>query len=230
MKKKIQDALKTAYENKLGFKNEKVYERVASLGETYVTNEEDIPAFVAKAEDILKGFQGVEDKGRSLQAANAKITELEKQIENFKKRAKGEPEPEPPLEEPIDVAKLISEAISNAIKPISDSLDALKTQASAEKARNQARSSFFNGDYAKKYKDEAEDAWDRAIELNEATGNKMSAEELTTKATAYFNKYVTRKGIDITQPLSSDGMVDEKPDFKEDVEILQKDGLLPTDK
>ena len=76
MKKKIQDALELAYKDKLGLTDKKAYARVAALGETYVAKEEDIPAFVEKAEDLLKGLQGTADQGRTLETANAKIAEL----------------------------------------------------------------------------------------------------------------------------------------------------------
>ena len=85
MKKKIQDALEQAYAVKLGLTDKKVYARVAALGETYVAKEEDIPAFVEKAEDIIKGFQGVDDQGRTLATANAKIAELEGKLKKLEK-------------------------------------------------------------------------------------------------------------------------------------------------
>ena len=235
MKKKIQEALELAYKDKLGLTDKKVYARVASLGETYVAKDEDIAAFVEKAEDILKGFQGVDDQGRTLQEANAKISELQKQLEDAKsvqgtdKSGNGQ---ETSAEEKSEltretIAEMLAEAVKVAVKPLSDSLEAMKSQNSAEKALADAKAKFFDGDYAKKYTDEATDAWERTIELNVATGSKMTSEELTSKATTYFNKYVSRKGIDISKPLDSDADIEKAPDFKDDLDILSKEGLLP---
>jgi hypothetical protein len=95
----------------------------------------------------------------------------------------------------------------------------------AENAFKSAKELFFGNDYAKKYTDERDIAWERAVEINEATGSKMTAEELQTKAMGYFNSLVSKKGVDTSKPFESEGNA-ETLDFAEDKAILQKEGLL----
>ena len=226
MKKKIQDALEQAYAVKLGLTDKKVYARVAALGETYVANEEDIPAFVEKAEDILKGFQGMSDQGRTLATANARIAELE---DKLKKLESPEPEKEKgdegKKEEP-DLAKTIAEAVAAAVKPIQESFDAYKAQTSAKEAKVLARDNFFANKWTTKYKDEAEDAWERASELNEAKGGVMTADELSGKATEYFNRFVKRKGDDATKPFEAESDQQGTYDFSGIAKHLESAGKL----
>lgn len=227
MKKKIQDALELAYKDKLGLTDKKVYARVASLGETYVANEEDIPAFVQRAEDIIKGFQGMDDQGRTLAAANAKIAELEAKLNNPDKGGESNGEGE---EKKLDWQKTLAEALKDAITPLQEEIATLKASTSAKEALTNARSSFFGGDYAKKYKTQADDAWERAVEMNEATGSKMTADELVAKATGYFNKSVSRLGVDTSKPFVADSDSDDKEgtiDWSAEKKRLQESGRLP---
>lgn len=233
MKKKIQDALELAYKDKLGLTDKKAYARVASLGETYVAKEEDIPAFVEKAEDLLKGLQGAADQGRTLETANAKIAELE---EKLKKLETPDPDPDKDKDKDKDgekdVAKIVADAIAAAMKPFSEKIENLEKVNSTKAALDGAREKFFGGDYAKKYKDEADSAWERAVEINEVTGNKMTAEELATKATAYFNSAVSKKGVDMTKPLISDSEGDDKDgtlDWAAERKRQQEAGRIPKD-
>ena len=87
---------------------------------------------------------------------------------------------------------------------MTEEIATLKSSNSAEKALATAKDSFFGGDYAKKYTSEAEEAWERAVELNEATGSKMTGEELAAKANGYFNKAVSKKGVDTSKPFQPD--------------------------
>ena len=73
MKKKILDALKQGYK-KLGLAEE-AFERVAALGETFITSEEQISDFVKMSESLLKAEQSAADRVRT--ELNAKIKELE---------------------------------------------------------------------------------------------------------------------------------------------------------
>lgn len=227
MKKKIQDALELAYKDKLGLTDKKAYARVAALGETYVANEEDIPAFVAKAEDLLKGLQGTADQGRTLETANAKIAELEEKLKKY------ETPDTPPKTEPEEKSKpqqSFLDAITAALKPLQDKIDALEHAGSAKEALSTAKAKFFAGDYAKKYKDQAEDAWDRAVELNQATGSKLNADELVEKASGYFNKSVSRLGVDVNKPLPADPPEKEDEgtlDWSAEKKRLQDAGRLP---
>jgi hypothetical protein len=228
MKKKIQDALELAYKDKLGLADKKVYARVAALGETYVAKDEDIPAFVEKAEDLLKGFQATADQGRTLETANAKIAELEDKLKKFE----GKEEPAKEKEEKPDFAKAVADAVAAAIAPLTEKITALETVNSAKEALAGARSKFFDGDYAKKYKDEADDAWDRAVEVNELTGNKMTADQLAEKATGYFNKAVSKKGVDTTKPFVADPQENDQDgttDWSAEKKRLQEAGRLPKD-
>lgn len=230
MKKKIQDALEQAYAVKLGLTDKKVYARVASLGETYVAKEEDIPAFVEKAEDLLKGFQGAEDQGRTLATANAKIAELEEKLKKFE--SQGEKNEGDGEEKKVDWAATLKAAIAEAVTPLTEKINALENVNSTKAALSGARESFFSGDYAKKYKDDADAAWERAVEVNELTGNKMTAEQLAEKATNYFNKAVSKKGVDTSKPFKADPLeVDEDGtlDWSAEKKRLQDAGRLPKD-
>lgn len=233
MKKKIQDALEQAYAVKLGLTDKKVYARVAALGETYVAKEEDIPAFVEKAEDIIKGFQGVSDQGRTLATANAKIAELEEKLSKLENP--DDPDPAKKDEGKHDdegILQRIADAVAAAVNPLTAKIEALENANSTKAALAGARESFFSGDYAKKYKDEADDAWERAVEMNEATGNKMTAEQLAEKATGYFNKAVSRKGVDTSKPFVADPQAGEDEgtmDWSAEKKRLQEAGKLPKD-
>ena len=232
MKKKIQDALEQAYAVKLGLTDKKVYARVAALGETYVAKEEDIPAFVEKAEDLIKGFQGVDDQGRTLATANAKIAELEAKLKKLETpdddkddKDKGGKDDDKP-----DIAKTIADAIAAAVKPLTEKIESLENVNSTKAALAGARETFFGGDYAKKYKDEANDAWERAVEINELTGNKMTAEQLAEKASGYFNKAVSKKGVDTSKPFVADPPQNDEEgtvDWSAEKKRLQEAGRLP---
>lgn len=231
MKKKIQDALELAYKDKLGLTDKKAYARVAALGETYVAKEEDIPAFVEKAEDLLRGLQGAEDQGRTLASANAKIAELEdklKKLENPDDADKGKGKDDD--DKKLDWAATLKAAIAEAVTPLTEKITALENINSTKAALTGARDSFFGGDYAKKYKDEANDAWERAVEVNELMGNKMTAEELAKKASDYFNKAVSRKGVDTSKPFKADPPEKDEEgttDWSAEKKRLQDAGRLP---
>ena len=130
----------------------------------------------------------------------------------------------------MDWAATLKAAVAEAVKPLNDKIEALENQNSTKAALAGAREKFFGGDYAKKYQDEANDAWDRAVEMNEATGNKMTAEELAEKATGYFNKYVSRKGVDTSKPFVADKTGDDDEgttDWSAERKRLQDAGRIP---
>lgn len=232
MKKKIQDALEQAYAVKLGLTDKKAYARVAALGETYVAKEEDIPAFVAKAEDILKGFQAYEDQGRTLATANAKNAELEEELKKLKDQTPEKGEEKNDSDGEQGIIERITAAVNAAVVPLTAKIEALELANSTKAALQGAHDSFFGGDYAKKYKDEANDAWERAVEMNEATGNKMTAEQLAEKATGYFNKAVSRKGVDTSKPFVADPPKNEEEgtlDWSAERKRLQEAGRIPKD-
>lgn len=236
MKKKIQDALELAYKDKLGLTDKKAYARVAALGETYVAKEEDIPVFVEKAEDLLKGLQGTADQGRTLETANAKIAELEAKIKELETSGDGDGDGDGgdgDGKKTPDISQIVSDAVKAAVTPLTEKITALENAESKKNALSGARETFFAGDYAKHYKDEADEAWERAVEINEATGGKMTAEELAEKATGYFNKAVSKKGVDTSKPFQADKPGDDEEgttDWSAEKKRQQDKGNLPQDK
>ena len=216
MKNKIKDALKQRYNN-LGLSDE-AFDGVASSVQTVITDE-TLEGFVAGAEPLLKQFQSIADKARS-----QKVAELEAKIKELEGKDKDKDEPQQISLE--DITKQVTEAVAAAVKPLNDEIASLKGASAAKESLATAMTTLFGGDYAKKYADEANDAWERVVELNEATGSKMTADELKAKAESYFNKAVARKGVDTSKPFESE-QHDEIPDFSDDAKILQDAGLLP---
>ena len=222
MKQKIKEALQQEYKN-LGL-NDEAFERVAAFGETLGINEETLANFVKGANDTLKKMQSDADKVRNADA-NSK-----KQVEELKAKlaeAEAKLAIEKPKEETTpDIAKLIAEAVTAAVQPFKDELAALKGAKSAEDAFNTAKTAFYGNDYAKKYTDERDYAWERAVEINEATGKKMTAEELQEKAMGYFNKAVAKKGVDTSKPFESEGDGDKNFDVSRFEKIYEKSGRI----
>ena len=227
MKQKIKEALQQAYKN-LGL-NEEAFDGVATFGETIGTTEETLANFVKGAESLLKREQSNADKVRNANAESKKqVEELKAKLAEVEAKMNGNQKPQEKPQETPDFAKLVSEAVTAAVQPFKDELAALKGAKSAEDAFNTAKTAFYGNDYAKKYTDERDYAWERAVEINEATGKKMTAEELQTKAMGYFNKAVAKKGVDTTKPFESEGE-GKTVDFSETKAYLQKEGLIPQD-
>ena len=221
MKQKIKEALQQEYKN-LGL-NDEAFEGVAAFGETLGINEETLANFVKGAKDLLKREQSNADKVRNADANSkkqveelkAKLAEAEAKLktqgdDDNGKGNKQEPTP--------DIAKLLDEKLSALVQPLKDELANIKHTRSAEDAFNLAKTNFFGNDYAKKYTDERDQAWERAVEINDLTGKKMTAEELQTKAMGYFNNLVSKKGVDTSKPFESEG--EGGKDF--DVSIFRK--------
>ena len=225
MKQKIKEALQQEYKN-LGL-NDEAFERVAAFGETLGINEETLANFVKGANDTLKKMQSDADKVRNANATTAKqVEELKAKLSEAEAKL-ATPTPEPKGNKTNDdLAKLLEEKLSALVQPLKDELANIKNTRSAEDAFKAAKDAFFANDYAKKYTDERDDAWERAVEINDLTGKKMTAEELQAKAMGYFNTLVSRKGEDITKPFKSEGSGSKDLDFSEDKAILQKEGLL----
>lgn len=227
MKQKIKEALQQAYKN-LGL-NEEAFDGVAAFGETIGTTEETLANFVKGAESLLKREQSNADKVRNANAESKKqVEELKAKLAEVEAKMNGNQKPQEKPQETPDFAKLVSEAVTAAVQPFKDELAALKGAKSAEDAFNTAKSAFYGNDYAKKYTDERDYAWERAVEINEATGKKMTAEELKERAMGYFNKAVAKKGVDTTKPFESEGE-GKTIDFSETKAYLQKEGLIPQD-
>lgn len=214
MKQKIKAALQQKYPQ-LGLADE-VFEGVASAVETLITDEANIPAFVEGAKGMLKRYQADDDKMRGhkklsddLAAEKKRAAELEAKI----KELEGKPTPAPtPTDEPKPTENPTKDdridQLLNELKTLREEVSSFKGDAAKKSAIKTAKDTFFANDYAKKYETERDDAWERALEKFEDTGSKMTADELHTAAMGYFNKYVSRKGVDTTQPFKSEGNSD----------------------
>ena len=233
MKKKIEDALKTELKE-LGL-GEKTIGRLADyiVAKGSVTNEDEIAAAV-KGDDvklIAKSIQGeIDGIKKAKETAEAALADYKAKHpeKNDPDTKQDDPDSDPDADKTL--IERIQAAVTAAVTPLNEKIAALENINSTKAALTGARESFFGGDYAKKYKDEANDAWDRAVEINELTGNKMTAEELAAKATGYFNKAVSIKGVDTSKPFVADksGEDDEGTiDWSAEKKRLQESGRLP---
>lgn len=217
MKQKILEALKQGHKN-LGLSDE-AFERVATFGETFITSEEQIPNFVKGAEAILKSEQSAADKERTKSAQEKKVLEdkiadLEAKLnKGVEPPQEGNNEPPEPKPQGDDFFKKMEALFEAKMKPLQDKLNAFESDKATKLALNDGESKFRSNDWVKKYPDEANDAWERAIELNQATGSKKSGDELAAMALGYFGKAVSRKGDDITKPFKSEGGGEAEPNF-----------------
>ena len=125
------------------------------------------------------------------------------------------------------IAELIKNGVAEGIKDIKTAFETFRSQTSAKEAKTLAKTKFYENKWTTKFKEEADDAWERAEELNAAKGDSMSQEELTTKATEYFNRAVSRKGTDATKPFEDDGGGNGNFDFSKQVQHLEGKGLIP---
>ena len=223
MKTKLLNALKQGYK-KLGLAEE-AFERVATFGETFITSDEQIQNFVTMAEPLLKAEQSAADRVRT--ELNSRIKELEGEKESLEAKLK-DVKVEEVVEEPKgeDISDVISKAIAEAIKPISDELSAFKLSQSQKSAVEALDSLKATWDYAKGYPSESEDAYERVMELYEVSGKKWTAEELTSKFKDKFNKAVAKKGVDTSKPFESTQNSEDIPDFSKELEMLKNDGVL----
>lgn len=221
MKEKILAALKQKYAN-LGLSDE-VLVAVASANESYITDE-SLDSFVAGAEGMLKQYQSIADRARTERdTAKREADELKKKVAELEGKKDPDPDPNKP-----DIAAIVKQAVEEATKPLQDKITTLEHNNNLEAAVNNAKTSFFANDYVKKYKNEGEDAWERAMEINEAQGGKMTAEELSQKALGYFNKSVSRIGVDTSKPFQAEGVDDEgTTDWSAEKKRLQEEGRLP---
>ena len=226
MKQKIKEALQQRHKN-LGLSDE-VFERVAASVETFITDENQIDGFVQSENtlNLLKSYQSVNDK---LRAFGNKQKNEPAPTPSEPGNPTPEPKPEPsPQNNPADMAKIIAEAVANAIKPISDELAGFK----AEKAVNDTIASVNTRidawGYGKEFPKEMEKARKNAMELYEAYGKKWTADELEAKIKEKFNQEVYDKGIDTTKPYDSDGASggEAELDMTEVMKIYQKSGRV----
>ena len=207
MKTKIKEALQQKYKN-LGL-NEEAFDGVAAFGETIGITEDTLANFVEGAKGLLTKAQSDADKARSAKA------ESQKQIDDLKaKLAEAESKlndkgNDPELSQTPNIAELVQSAVAAAVQPLQDKLKVFEDEGASKQALKAAKDALFGNDYAKKYTQERDAAWERAVEIYEATGKKMTADELKEKAMGYFNKDVARKGVDITKPFEAQTDKDE---------------------
>ena len=212
MKSKIKEALQQKYKN-LGL-NEEVFERVAASAETFVT-EESLGNFVdgAGTLELLKNYQSFADKARGFDSQEKKrADDLAQKLAEAEAKLKNKGEDDKGKQQPDNIAELIQSAVAAAVQPLQDKLKAFEDEGASKQALKAAKDALFGNDYAKKYTQERDAAWERAVEIYEATGKKMTAEELKEKAMGYFNKDVARKGVDITKPFEA--QTDEPETFE----------------
>lgn len=231
MKQKIKEALQQKYKN-LGL-NEEVFERVAASAETFVT-EETLGNFVdgAGTLELLKNYQSFADKARGFDSQEKKrADDLAQKLAEAEAKLKEKGDGgEGNQQKPDNIVELIQSAVTAAVQPLQAEIQAFKEEGTAKQALKTAKDALFGNDYAKKYTQERDDAWERAVEIYEATGKKMTAEELQSKAMDYFNKSVARKGVDTSKPFEGEGGGDKTPDFSEQKKYLQEQGFIPKDK
>ena len=211
MKQKIKEALQQKYKN-LGL-NEEAFDGVAAFGETIGITEDTLANFVEGAKGLLTKAQSDADKARSAKAESQKqIDELKTKLAEAEAKLKDKGDGEEGKQQPDNIAELIQNAVTAAVQPLQDKIKAFEDEGAAKQALAVAKETLFGNDYAKKYTQERDDAWERAVEIYEATGKKMTAEELGEKALSYFNKFVARKGEDITKPFEA--QTDEPETFE----------------
>lgn len=117
MKEKILVALKTKYKT-FGF-SDKAFDGVADYLSKTVTEESQIETAIGGVEGLLKSFQGEVDFVRNEKSG------LQKQLDELKAK-NGKPEEK--TEEKPDMAKIIADAVSAAVKPLSDKLTQFETE------------------------------------------------------------------------------------------------------
>ena len=226
MKQKIKEALQQRHKN-LGLSDE-VFERVAASVETFITDENQIDGFVQSENtlNLLKSYQSVNDK---LRAFENKQKNEPAPTPSEPGNPTPEPKPEPsPQNNPADMAKIIAEAVANAIKPISDELAGFKAEKAVNDTIAAVNTRIDAWGYGKEFPKEMEKARKNAMELYEAYGKKWTADELEAKIKEKFNQEVYDKGIDTTKPYDSDGASggEAELDMTEVMKIYQKSGRV----
>lgn len=123
MKGKILVALKTKYKT-FGF-GDKAFDGVADYLSKTVTEESQIETAISGVEGLLKAFQGDIDTVRNEKSG------LQKQLDELKTKIENpNPNPDPKPEDKSDIATIIANAVSAAVKPLSDKLAQFETEKS----------------------------------------------------------------------------------------------------
>ena len=123
MKEKILVALKTKYKT-FGF-GDKAFDGVADYLSKTVAEESQIETAISGGEGLLKAFQEYIDTVRNEKSCLQKqLDELKTKIEN----PNSNPGPNPKPEDKADMATIIANAVSAAVKPLSDELAQFKAE------------------------------------------------------------------------------------------------------
>ena len=226
MKQKLLAALEQRYGGALGSKNE-IYEKVVTAYGNLITSEEQIPDIVAGVEPLLKQYQSVNDKLRTLEKKN----EPPKPSDDGNQPPKPSPEDKPGA--PDETVPAWAQAIIDSNNELRESNKALSEKIAgfeAAKAKETAVAALdkFVGewDYAKGFPKEAAEAKRLAMKLYAKGGENMTAEELIAEFRGEFDPAVKNKGVtDFTKPFDSDGGgADDEADFSSFDRASQKLG------
>lgn len=187
MKQKIKEALQQEYKN-LGL-DETTFDGVASSVETIITDDAQIATFVKGAESMLKRYQSVADKDRTI-AANYK-----KQVEDLEAKLK-EQKPDNGGNSASDIADIVAKAVAAAVQPLQDKIVGFESARTVEQTIETTKSKFFETEWAKSHKDVADMAWETSMELYDAGGKKSTPDELFETAKSKFDRFATSRGIE----------------------------------
>lgn len=204
MKQKLLNALKEGYKQ-LGL-SESAFERVAAFGETFITSDEQIESFVKAAEAMLRHEQSEADKVRT--ELNAKIKGLEGVKAELEAKLNGNqpnPEPKPQPEQP-DIAAIVAQAVTAAVAPLQEKLNAFETTRAKETAVAALDKLCAEWDYAQGFPKERDEAKRIALKVYKAGGEQMTGEQLIAAFREEFDPAVKSKGVtDFSKPFQSDG-------------------------
>lgn len=232
-KEKIVEGLRAKSEIKrFGLSNEAI-DRIASAREKTVTEESQVETVLTDAETMrLVAEELMKHRDQEI----TKRTEAQSAFDAYKvahpeKGGEGEDGGgNKGAMSAEQIAELIKNGVAEGIKDIKTAFETFKSQTSAKEAKTLAKDTFYANKWTTKFKDEADDAWERASELNEAKGGNMTAEELSNKAMEYFRVYTNRKGTDVSKPFESEGEGGGNFDFSAQAKYLEGEGLLPEEK
>ena len=123
MKEKILVALKTKYKT-FGF-GDKAFDGVADYLSKTVAEESQIETAISGGEGLLKAFQeDIDTVINEKSGLQKQLDELKTKIEN----PNSNPGPNPKPEDKADMATIIANAVSAAVKPLSDELAQFKAE------------------------------------------------------------------------------------------------------
>lgn len=229
MKQKIKEALKQGHK-KLGLSDE-VFERVAASVETFITDESQIDAFVNSEGtlNLLKSYQSINDKVRDLERFAPKPNNTPKA--DTSDNGNNPPEPKPQTEQP-DIAAIVAQAVTAAVAPLQEKLNAFETTRAKETAVAALDKLCAEWDYAQGFPKERDEAKRIALKVYKAGGEQMNAEQLIAAFREEFDPAVKDKGVtDFSKPFQSDGAGggNSDTDFGAMAQRLRDKGKLPSE-